>query len=251
MTINLMTWNTGLYIFGNKMKNQSLKPIDDNANKTVDRIFRIVKKFLDKENAVAILQEIPYVSNLNWEEHPWFSKFVNTFPKENYCYIYNKIPSNKALKMTVVLAKKDLIHSMNIERDNNLYVSFQILPNTPSQLIALAVHAHDAKECLDYLRRNGNTDYSLILGDFNAGNYIKEKDDNMIEKNRDWYLKLINGYIDICQGEYTTEYHTYVDHVLLRSMYSFLQTHKVNNLDVNRKVNHSDHYHITFELELL
>lgn len=251
MIINLMTWNTGLYMFGNKTKNKSFKPINDKTNKTVDEIFEIVKKFLEKEKAIAILQEIPYVSNLNWSIHPWFEKFINTFPKENYCYIYNKIPSNKALKMTVVLAKKNLIHSTDIERDNNLYVSFQILPNSPSQLIALAVHAHDAEECLGYLQRNCNTDYSLILGDFNAGNYIKETNDDKIAKNRVMYLKLINGYIDICQGEYTTEYHTYVDHVLLRSKYSFLQTHKLNNLVVNRSVSLSDHYPITFELELL
>lgn len=246
-----MTWNTGLYMFGNKMKDKSFKPINDKATKTVDEIFGIIKKFLEKEKAIAILQEMPYVSNLNWKKHPWFNYFVNTFPEENYCYIYNKIPSNKALKMTVVLAKKDLIYSMDIEKDNNLYVSFQILLNTPNQLTALAVHAHDAEECLSYLQRNGNTDYSLILGDFNAGNYIKEKNDDKIAKNRVMYLRLTNGYIDICQGEYTTEYHTYVDHILLRSKYSFLQTHKVNNLDVNRRVNLSDHYPITFELELL
>lgn len=251
MTINLMTWNTGLYMFGNEMKDKSIKPIDDIADKIVNGVFGIVKQFLEKENAIAILQEVPYVSNLNWGKHPWFKKFVNTFPEENYCSIYNKIPSNKALKMTVVLAKKDLISSMDIERDNNLYVSFQILPNTPDQLTALAVHSHDAEECLGYLQRNYNTDYSLILGDFNAGNYIKEKNDDSIANNRDQYLRLINGYIDICQGEYTTEYYTYVDHVLLRSKYSFLQTHKVNNLDVSRDVKYSDHYPIIFELELL
>lgn len=86
MIINFMTWNTGLYMFGNEMKNKLLKPIDDNANKTVDGIFGIVKKFLEKEKAIAILQEVPYVSNLNWGKHPWFKKFVNTFPEENYCY---------------------------------------------------------------------------------------------------------------------------------------------------------------------
>ncbi|MCM1246532.1 MAG: endonuclease/exonuclease/phosphatase family protein [Roseburia sp.] len=253
MIINLMTWNTGLYIFGNKMKDKSLKPIEDKANKIADEIFGMVKNFLEKEKAIAILQEVPYVSNLNWKKHPWFEKFVNVFPEEKYCSIYNKTSSKQALKMTVVLAKKDLIYPMDIERKNNLYVSFQILPNTPNQFTALAVHAHDAEECLDYLRRNCNTNYSLILGDFNAGNYIKEKNDRKIAKNRESYLKLINGYIDICQGEYTTKYKypTYVDHVLLRSKYSFLQTHKVNNLEVNRRVSHSDHYPITFELELL
>ncbi|MDE6412556.1 MAG: endonuclease/exonuclease/phosphatase family protein, partial [Eubacterium sp.] len=224
MTINLMTWNTGLYMFGNEMEDKSLKPIDDRANEIVDGVFGIVKQFLEKENAIVVLQEVPYVSNLNWKTHPWFEKFVNTFPEPNYCIIYNRIPTNKALKMTVVLAKKDLICSMDIERDNNLYVSFQILPNTPIQLTALAIHSHNAKECLKYLQRNCNTDYSLILGDFNAGNYIKEKNDDSIAENREQYLNLTNGYIDICQGEYTTKYCTYIDHILLRSKYYFLQT---------------------------
>lgn len=253
MTINLMTWNTGLFLFGNKMKDESIKPIDDEADKTFNGIIRIVKKFLERENAVAILQEIPYVSNLNWRKHPWFEKFDNTFPKEKYCRIFNKVAKDNAIKMTVVLAGRNLIHRVDIESDNNLYVPFQIFPNTPNQLTVLGVHAHGAEECLGYLRRNCNTDYSLILGDFNAGNYIKEKDDYEIAKSREQYLSLTNGYIDICQGEYTTayKYPTYIDHVLLKSKYSFLQTHKVNNLNVNREIRYSDHYPITFELELL
>ena len=134
MIINLMTWNTQLYTFGNKMKDGSLKLIDDKvAVKTVNRIFAMVKMFLEKENAITILQEVPYVSNCNWKKHLWFEKFIKFFPEENYCYIYNKAPLDKALKMTVVLAKKGLIHSMDIEKNKNTYVSFQILPNTPNQ----------------------------------------------------------------------------------------------------------------------
>ena len=88
-----------------------------------------------------------------------------------------------------------------------------------------------------------------MLGDVNAGIYIKKSNDNEIAVNRQNYLLLTEGYIDICQGEHTTKYRTYIDHVLLKSSYAFLQTHKVTGLCVDRSVKLSDHYPITFQLE--
>lgn len=68
--------------------------------------------------------------------------------------------------------------------------------------------------------------------------------------NRQNYLLLTEGYIDICQGEYTTRYNTYIDHALLESSYGFLSMHKYSNLNVDRSIELSDHYPITFQLSV-
>ncbi len=251
MIANFMTWNTGLFMYGNRF---GKKPVLEITDSKYEEIFTHIRNFLDtKDHAIVVLQEIPYVSNLNWKSHPLFEKFMEAFQKD--CVIlYNKIKTDKALKMTVVLTKKqkegqELLHpAAGAEKDNNCYVSFQIA-NRDTAIAVLAVHAHDAFECREYLARHSEINYSLMLGDFNAGNYIKKSNDNEIAVNRQNYLLLTEGYIDICQGEHTTKYRTYIDHVLLKSSYDFLQTHKVTGLCVDRSVKLSDHYPITFQLE--
>ena len=153
--------------------------------------------------------------------------------------------------MTAVISKKGLIVPGKKNPVNgvplNCYVPFNI-KNT--DIKALAVHAHNAFECRNYLSCNSH--YNLILGDFNAGNYIKGSEfaDQEMAVNRQNYLLLTEGYIDLCQGEYTTEYKTYIDHILLESSFDFISKHRYRNIIVNRNKKLSDHYPITFELSI-
>ena len=248
MKVNFMTWNTGLFMYGNSIKGKPYQEIQDSK---YEEIFAYIRNFLDtKDHAIAVLQEIPYVSNLNWKtHHPLFVRFMGEF-QEDCIILYNKIKTNKALKMTVILTKgQELLHRIaGVEEYNNCYMPFRIV-NEDTDIAVLALHAHNAFECREYLALHPEIKYSLILGDFNAGNYRKESEDNEFAVNRQNYLLLTEGYIDICQGEHTTEYHTYIDHALLESSYAFLQTHRASGLCVDRSVKLSDHYPITFQLE--
>jgi len=58
--------------------------------------------------------------------------------------------------------------------------------------------------------------------------------------NRQNYLLLTEGYIDLCQGVYTTKYQTQIDHILLENIDEF--KYKFENVKVNYDVKISDHY---------
>ena len=103
--INFLTWNTQLYEMGNSLnEEQVVKKIDMLTFKIV---INKVKEFLDSKNeAVAILQEIPFKCNIDgFNEHILFSEFFEFFPDDKYVMLYN-ISSKSQIKMTVVLAKK-------------------------------------------------------------------------------------------------------------------------------------------------
>jgi hypothetical protein len=236
-----MTWNTQLYEYGNRVGGK-VKLIDYHQ---FHSLIDVVDKHLEKENAIAVLQEIPYKCNVDWKEHALFDKFNQHYSKDRYDVIYN-ISSNSQLKMTAVISKKGLIER-NQSENHNCYVSFKI-KNT--DISALAVHSHNAFECREYLKRDHLNQYNMILGDFNAGNYKKNHNDEEIAINRQNYLLLTDGYIDICQGEYTTKYNTCIDHILLTSSYDFLQMHTYHNLNIDRKIKLSDHYPITFDFSV-
>lgn len=242
LNINIMTWNTQLYEYGNKIGGKT-KIIDNSA---FDAIIKIIDQHLNKENAIVVLQEIPYKCNRTWAEHELFKKFKDHYGEDEYTVIYDIFSENQ-IKMTVVISKKGLIESKQCEK-NNCYVSFKI-KNT--DIRALAVQAHNAFECREFISRNYGEQYNMMLGDFNAGNYIKKLDDTEIVINRQNYLLMLEGYIDICQGEYTTIYKTYIDHVLLESSYDFISSHRYNNVNIDRNITLSDHYPITFELLVL
>lgn len=257
MKINFMTWNTSLYIYGNKFcgknGNYVLKnPINDNVKNKCAEIFSIIKQHLEKENAVAVLQEVPYKSNENWKEHEFFTKLKKCFSEEQYDCIFN-IKTNSQIKMTVVIAKKGLIEKCTFEFENlkdfpyNCYVSFTI---KDTDIRVLAVHSHDAFECLKYIKyilKNYEIKFNFILGDFNAGDYKKKYETEEFKGNRDNYNEILKqNYTDICNGETTTEYGTPIDHILINN--DIKEEHKKEEHKIARD-NLSDHYRITLELE--
>lgn len=60
-----MTWNTQLYQYGNNLFKQF--KLDDGI-KILNQEIELIKLHLKKENAIAVLQEIPYKSNITWKE---------------------------------------------------------------------------------------------------------------------------------------------------------------------------------------
>jgi exonuclease III len=242
MNINFMTWNTQLYEYGNKSFKR--KNIDD-GKKILSEQIEIVLSYLEKENSIVVLQEIPYKSNITWKEHELFVEFKNNFPENQYSLIYN-VNNNYQIKMTVVISKKEFIKP-NIEGvNNNCCVSFTI---NGTDLNVLGVHSHNAFELRELLFTKELVRPNIMLGDFNSGNYLKQNEDNKIVVNRQNYLLLTEGYIDICQGEYTHHiYKTHIDHILLENSNEFLEKHKYNNVIVDRKITLSDHYPIYCEI---
>ena len=78
-----------MYEMGNSINDeQPVKKID---MLTFNIVVEKVKKFLDSKNeAVAILQEIPFKCNIDgFKEHILFHKFLGFFPDDKYDMYYN------------------------------------------------------------------------------------------------------------------------------------------------------------------
>ncbi len=244
MKINVMSWNTNLFEYGNKLKNGKEKNID--ASQFYEKI-NVIKGHLEKDNAIAILQEIPYKSNIDWKDHPLFTEFKKLFAGENgYEIIYIKSNENQ-IKMTVVLAKakNNLIEQFE-ELGSNIYIPFKV---KSQNLNILGVHAHHASELRKWLEENKQFIPDIIIGDFNAGNYKKDKNDDKISENRKDYLSLTEGYIDLVQGKETTKYHTQIDHILFRNQKEFYTRYNYRNCNVEDSICCSDHYPIYCTIE--
>lgn len=253
--IHFLTWNTQLFEMGNILrKNQEVKSINMNV---FDEIIKKVKDFLNsKDEAIVILQEIPYKSNIDFKEHELFNKFNFAFPDKMYKKIYN-ISSESQIKMTVVLSKitndNPIILPNNNCVNNNKCVSFSIVD---LNLLILGVHSHNAKELYDSLSKYQSPD--MMIGDFNSGDYNKRNEDSDFKNNKNYYKKLVNGYTDICNGNNTRKiifqngfnYETPIDHVLLKNK-SELTHYKCELVKIDRSVDSlSDHYPIYFTLKL-
>jgi Endonuclease/Exonuclease/phosphatase family. len=218
----------------------------------------IVIKHLENKNSIAILQEFPYRN-----EKEFLLNFKEYFQEDIYDCIYNAV--NKANFVTVAIAKKRL----NIKDDEGLitktdinanvdyacrYVSFKIDKKGFEGLKILGVHvpAKDQSDLRKKLSEKPNYHPNIILGDFNAGNYIKNdpQKDAEFSPHRIEYLLLTEGYIDLVQGQYTFKYKTHIDHVLLENSNEFISKYKYSNVYVDQELELSDHYPITFELIL-
>ncbi|MBQ4128940.1 MAG: hypothetical protein IJD68_04125 [Ruminococcus sp.] len=240
MKLHIMTWNTQLYEHGNIIaKNLPVKPIDDCKYKEV---FGVVKKYIDGlENAVAVLQEIPYNSNVTWNKHTVYEKLLEIFPKEKY-EIFFRVQSEKQILMTVAIALKDKIKPL----DDNYYPANNKPKNRAvaveiNGVSILGIHAENGEKNKSYLNSlHGKAD--IILGDFNAGDYIESE-------NRNTFNQILKEHIGICNMPTKVTQsgrRTCIDHVFVRKD----MVDKCFNLIVHEEIKLSDHFPVTFEYEI-
>lgn len=253
--INFLTWNTQLYEMGNRVNEK--QPVKKMDMLTFNIVVNKVKEFLDSnDEAIAILQEIPFKCNIDgFKDHKLFKEFLNFFPDDKYDMYYN-ISSERQIKMTVVLANsKELIYRKKEELNNNTCASFGI---KGLDLSIIGVHLHNVNELLKWLQKSVFPD--IMLGDFNAGDYKKRCEDSKFEDNRENYRKLILKYTDICNGQKTRRkvfsdgfvYETPIDHVLIKNSSELEKKYQCKIIKIERNEdNVSDHYPIYFKLSCL
>lgn len=242
--LNILTWNTRLYEYGNTLGN-SVKPIQDEL---VNSIINYIKGFIEKENSVAILQEIPFCNNIDWKTHKIYGEIQKEFPEDKY-QIEKTVHTEKQILMTLAIAKKGLIKKDEDGFNDNRCIS---ILNNSLNLKILGIHAKNnegTKKYLDLIKERYGCYYDLIIGDFNSGNYCKEKESLEFIENRKSFIQFSEGYIDACQGIVTTQYGTQIDHVLIRN------THRISKTDYKIEVMDgiklSDHYPIWLKLKLI
>ncbi len=248
MKINLMSWNTGLYSYGTKDKTgKIIKPFEDAP---VNEIINVVNKYMESsENPIVVLQEIPFKrknENYKWEYNKYF-KNVQEFVKEkNYRMFCLDSEEQFHIKMTVIIAKKGFLEETKSIQKSNIFVPVEI---KEKNLRILGVHSHNAFELNEWIKNKEAYNPNILIGDFNAGNYIKLQNDEKIAVNRINYQILSIGYIDACQGKYTTKYNTQIDHILIENSFNFNSEYKLVDAKVDKTITCSDHYPIYCQLK--
>lgn len=251
-----MNWNTELYKYGNIIGKNSSKgevfAIDYNI---VCRVLLLIKDFVDNNiDAVAVLQEIPIDCNVTKTKHEIFRMIEQLFDESKYSILYNRNTSVRHnIKVTMVIAKKDFVKmdlygiNTNIADFCNCYLSFSC-----SGKRILAVHQNFSPGGQIICKVNfKNYMPDIIIGDFNIGDYNKpfekESEQKDFNSRRNAYNSILSkGYIDLCDGKWTTQYKTSIDHVLLAEQW---KSEKTENAFIDTKIKISDHYPIYVNIE--
>lgn len=223
MLINVMTWNTGI--------TENL----DNRTKC-NKIFNYIEEFLEKENAIAFLQQMVYKDpQNNWNIHHLYIMLTSRF---SACNI--KFYKKSSFMMTIAITKKnnsikllsDDFYPADKPQNRSIAVEF-------CNINFLAIHAENGEKNRNFLHSlHGKAD--IILGDFNAGNYLESE-------NRAAFNSMLKEHICICNmPTKITESgrRTCIDHVFVRDS----MVTKCANLIVHEEITLSDHFPITFEI---
>lgn len=230
MRLNIMTWNTGI-----------TENLDDELK--CAQIFNYIGNFLKKENSIAFLQQIVYKDpNNDWKRHPIYDRLKEKFDEKDY---FMEFYQKSTFMMTVAITKKDNalctlddeFYPINRPRNRAIAVKF-------NDISFLAIHAENKKDKNEdknklYLNAlHGQAD--VILGDFNAGNYLEAE-------NRSIFNQILKEHICICNMPTRVDKsgrRTCIDHVFVREN----MVTKCCNLVVHEDISFSDHFPVTFEI---
>lgn len=251
MEINLMTWNTELYRYGARDLDGKIRKRFEEA--PIDEVISVIDEFLNQnQNPIVVLQEIPFKrknEKYKWEYNAYFEKLKSFIEGKDYKLFCLNDEEEYHIKMTVVIAKSGFLSEMGDMKKNNIFVPVVIKEKNVS---ILGVHSHDAFELNEWIKNKKGYTPNIIIGDFNAGNYVKSNNDEEIMINRANFQMLSTGYVDACQGKYTTRYNepTQIDHILIENSFNFNQRYRLNKVNVDRTITYSDHYPIKCKMTI-
>lgn len=259
--MKILTWNVNNFngsnwnlMDNNWADNEDIKR-ENNANK----IFEKVTSIIEQPDDIAILQEFPYqdkwknIFDNEYKNHTIISWYYNDSDKE-FCV------EPKYGGVTVAIVKNNswwYLRSLNGHKSNknkkvdysNRYIEMY---NADKEINLLGVHPNDAHALIEWLSKNYDKRFvpNLIVGDFNAGNYIKANSDVKFAENRREFLRLTEGFIDVCNGMVTTNYKrpTQIDHILIQNSDMFIV--QIKKRDVFYSMDYSDHYPLFAEIDL-
>lgn len=259
--MKILTWNVNNFngsnwnlMDNNWADNEDIKR-ENNANK----IFEKVTSIIEQPDDIAILQEFPYqdkwknIFDNEYKNHTIISWYHNDSDKE-FCV------EPKYGGVTVAIVKNNswwYLRSLNGRKSNknkkvdysNRYIEMY---NADEEINLLGVHPNDAHALIEWLSKNYDKRFvpNIIVGDFNAENYIKANSDVKFVENRREFLRLTEGFIDVCNGMVTTNYKrpTQIDHILIQNSDMFIV--KIKKRDVFYSMDYSDHYPLFAEIDL-
>ncbi len=230
----IMTWNTALTEGSNSQD-----------------VIKYIKSFVDENNTLAVLQQVPYKdANNSFEIHQVYSDFMKAFADSKYkVFQNNTYNKGKIVMMTVIVTKMPNVakSAMQSSQITNRESAVTISLGNNNHIDVYGIHARNGKDNRPYLKLLDNTvNADIILGDFNAGDYDECH-------NKMTFCSILQDYVCICNmpTKEIWKNHEFVrksciDHIFVRRN---LVT-KCSNLIVNEDNRLSDHYPITVDIDL-
>lgn len=259
--MKIMTWNVNMFNgdrWSSKDHNWTNNQ-ESERNKNAENIFKFVVQNVIADSDIAILQEFPHHEE-NWRsefEKKYISHRIKTWYYEDldkdYCV-------NTKYGVTVAIIKEnskwDLSRLSNHSLNGNGQVDYSNryidLHNNDKNINLMGAHPKDARAMRSWINTGYKKDHisHIIVGDFNAGNYIKDGCDNKFINNRKEFMILSEGYIDVCNGMGTTNYtpSTQVDHILIQNSQKFIG--RVKTRDVVYSEKYSDHFPLVTSIDI-
>lgn len=246
--INIMTWNVDWFRNGRHSGyNDAIYNICDCSYEACNSIISVVKKFLTKENAIVILQEVPYMSFSDeyhrMVKHDLWEVFFEAFPQDEY-RIYRR--GKRALRYTIAITKATEFKEDECFEKNNLIIGVK---NDFVKIVGVHMptgfELNDEKDGMwqDVVRYVEKSEDNLILvGDFNVYIGCKQK----LTEER--YIELLQ-YMGNCVPENIITYgRNSIDKIMLKKGSNF--DHCSYQISVQSKREYSDHKYIIMELEI-
>lgn len=213
--INIMTWNVDWFRNGKRSGKPNEYFEEDSSQEIYNSIVTKVKQYLQKENAIVFLQEVPYkAKNTGWHNHFQYNQLLNDFSLEKYDVFVNL---DFACRCTMAIAVKNTFKELqsNYPRNN------RIIAVESNDCIFMGVHMptnfllgddNDKmwNQLIEYIETESTTKNIIIAGDFNV--YIG-CNDKLTEKK---YQNLLS-YMENCVAESIITFgKTSIDKLLLR-----------------------------------
>ena len=221
MNINLMTWNIDWFRNGCR-SGKDMEYFEEDSNYEVyNNVIAIVKEFLEKENSVVFLQEVPFkAKGERWHQHYLYKEIYKDFPPEEYDI---KVNDNFAYRCTMAISLKNTFdNNVSYYPKNNRTVAVR-----KNDIVFMGVHMptglktkdDDDTMWTDLISFVKSSDKNIVIcGDFNV--FIGCKCKQKLTEER--YKELL-GHAGYCEpdgdakSKPTFKDLSHIDYILVRN----------------------------------
>lgn len=265
MEFNIMTWNVDWFRNGERSEQEDKYCVKDCSDEAYGKIIGVVKQFLEEENAVVFLQEVPckYIKDNRRYEHPLYAQLLKDFPKKDYDIFMNYNNGRSCcLRYTLAISKKEVyaVNDTTFCPYNNKTVQVpknnRIISVRKDPIVLFGVHMPVLKnnktdidniknikmwdDIIQYAEQVKNL---IIAGDFNAYEGCRSKETG--EK----YCSLLTSMQECVPADKKTFGNNRIDNILI-SKGTFFENYKYD-VNVQRNVGkYSDHKYVTMKLTI-
>lgn len=244
-TSHILTWNVDWFRNGKRSGEQGEYLEEDSSAEVYTSIVSVVKKFLENDNAIVFLQEVPVkAKGEKWHNHFLYKQLYKDFPEKTYNIFIND--EGFFTRCTIGISKKGVFEKADVGvLEDNRTIAVQkkgktyIGTHMPTGFEKNDDNCKKWDTLLSFVKKNKSK--LVICGDFNVYVGCEEK------LTEEYYLKLLeymDNYVD--EHEFTYIGQTSIDKILLCK--NEMET-SVDNLEFQKNFELSDHKYVVVEIK--